>query len=169
MNLQEWAARWNIPAEAFRELVACSIVPPEPDEVVGTKSEAYVQSTVRLAAPGRGIYLWRNQVGAGIVANARDLCHECVQKARRPIRWGLGNDSKKQNDVMKSADLIGIEKKLITPDMVGSYIGKFHSVETKHEDWKYSGTAEENAQLAWATLINSLGGEAKIVKHASSL
>lgn len=169
MTLAEWAERWGIPPQAFAELAACSIVPSEPDELVGNKSEAYVQSAVRLAAPYKGLYLWRNNVGAGSVSNLRELCDDCRRHARRVIRWGLGNDSKKINDVMKSADLIGIEKKLITADMVGSHIGKFHSIETKSENWRYSGTQEENAQLAWSTLINSLGGSAKIVNSASSL
>lgn len=169
MTLTEWAERWGVPHQAFAELIACSIVPSEPDELVGGKSEAYVQSAVRLAAPYKGLYLWRNNVGAGSVANLKELCDDCRRCARRIIRWGLGNDSKKINDVMKSADLIGIEKKLVTADMVGSFIGKFHSIETKAEDWQFSGTQQEVAQLAWSTLINSLGGSAKIVKSASSL
>lgn len=157
MTLEEWARRWNIPAQAFAELAACSIVEPEPDALVGGKSEAYVQSTVRLEAPSRGVYLWRNNVGAGKLASGNF------------VRFGLGNDSKKLNERMKSADLIGCRRTLITPDMVGSFIGKFYSRECKHEDWKYSGSMEENAQLAWATLINSLGGDAKIVKATGSL
>jgi len=169
MTLTEWATRWNIPAEAFRELAACSIVPPEPDAPVGSKTEAYVQSVIRLEAPQRGVYLWRNNSGAGIVANARELCPECAKNARRPIRWGLGNDSKKVNDVMKSGDLIGIRPVIITPDMVGRKLGQFVSRECKPENWKYSGNEHENAQLAWSTLINSLGGDAAIVNRIGSL
>lgn len=167
MTLAEWAERWGIPAQAFAELATCSIVTPA--EVVGIKSEAYVQSTVRLEAPRRGVYLWRNQVGAGIVAHARELCDECRRNARRPIRWGLGNDSSKLNDVIKSGDLIGVRPMLITNEMVGRRIGQFISRECKREDWTYSGTKEETAQLAWSTLINSLGGDAAIVKTVGSL
>jgi hypothetical protein len=169
MTLHEWAARWGISQQAFAELVACSIVDPEPDALVSGKTEAYVQSAIRLEAPQRGVYLWRNNSGAGIVANARDLCPECAKNARRPIRWGLGNDSKKVNEVMKSADLIGVKPVRIAPDMVGSVIGQFVSRECKRADWSYSGTLEENAQLAWSTLINSLGGNAAIVKAVGSL
>lgn len=157
MTLDEWAARWGLPPQAFAELAACSIVEPEADALVGGKSEAYVQSTVRLEAPQRGVYLWRNNVGAGKLASGNF------------VRFGLGNDSKKLNERMKSADLIGCRPVVVTPLMVGSRIGQFVSRECKREDWKYSGSMEENAQLAWATLINSLGGDAKIVKATGSL
>ncbi len=169
MTLQEWAVRWNIPQQAFAELVACSIVPPGPDVVDSGKSEDYVQSKIRLEAPQRGVYLWRNNVGAGVVANNRDLCPECIVRARRPIRWGLANDSKKLNERIKSADLIGIKPTLITAEMVGLTIGKFYSRECKREDWVFKGTQEEVAQVAWSTLINSLGGDARIVKATGSL
>ncbi len=169
MTLEEWAFKWRVSPEAFRELAACSIVEPDADDLVGGKTEAYMQSVIRLEAAGKGIFLWRNNSGAGIVANARDLCPDCAKNARRPIRWGLGNDSKKVNEVMKSGDLIGIDPTLITDDMVGSVIGKFISRECKAEDWKYSGDLRDNAQLAWSTLINSLGGDARIVRAVGSL
>jgi hypothetical protein len=158
MTLEEWARRWNIPAQAFVELAACSIVEPEADAIVKGKSEAYVQSTIRLEAPQRGCYLWRNNNGAGQLV-----------KGRRFIRFGLANDSKPLNERMKSADLIGIRPRLITSEDVGRRIGQFISRECKRADWNYSGTLEENAQLAWATLVNSLGGDAKIVKATGSL
>lgn len=177
MTFQEWAVRWGISQQAFAELIALSIVTPEPDALAGGKkfephisrSEAYVQSAIRLEAPQRGVYLWRNNVGAGANVQLKDLCDECRMKTRRPIRWGLGNDSKALNETIKSADLIGLKPVLITADMVGTIIGKFFSRECKREDWNYSGTMEENAQLAWAALINSLGGDAKIVKATGSL
>lgn len=174
MTLTEWAARWAIPAEALRELAALTIVTPEPDDLSGeNKTEAYVQSVVRLEAPTRGVYLWRNNVGAGALNNLSDLCDTCAQavasRGRRIIRWGLANDSKKLNERVKSADLIGIRPITITPDMVGCRIGQFVSRECKREDWNYRGTPEELAQLAWATLINDNGGDAKIVKATGSL
>lgn len=157
MNLQEWATRWGVSQQAFAELAACSIVEPDADAVVGGKSEAYVQSLIRLEAPQRGVYLWRNNVGAGKLASGNF------------VRFGLGNDSKQLNERLKSGDLIGVRPVLITADMVGSTIGKFVSRECKKSDWRYSGSTEENAQLAWSTLINSLGGDAKIVKSVGSL
>lgn len=159
MNLEQWAARWNVPPEAFAELAACSIVEPDPDAIVGGESEARVQSRVRLEAARCAIptFLWRNNVGAGKLSSGSF------------VRWGLANDSKKLNEVMKSGDLIGVRSVIITPPMVGYRFGQFVSRECKREDWKYSGSLEENAQLAWATLINSLGGDAQIVKATGSL
>lgn len=158
MNLEQWAARWNVPPEAFAELAACSIVDPDPDEL-GDKSEAYVQSRVRLEAARASppCYLWRNNVGAGKMSTGSF------------VRWGLANDSKKLNERMKSGDLIGLRSVIVTPAMVGGRFGQFVSREVKREDWKYSGSREENAQLAWSTLINSLGGDAQIVKACGSL
>jgi hypothetical protein len=159
VTLEEWAARWKIPPAAFAELVACSIVEPDPDALVGDKSEAFVQSRVRLEA-ARAIpacFLWRNNVGASKLSNGSF------------VRWGLANDSRQLNQRLKSGDLIGLRSIIVSDDMVGTRIGQFVSRECKRENWKYSGTREENAQLAWATLIKSLGGDAQIVKAPGSL
>lgn len=159
MNIEQWAVRWRIPPEAFAELMQCSIVDPDPDALVGGKSEAYVQSTIRLEAARASppVYLWRNNVGAGKLSNGSF------------VRWGLANDSRKVNEVIKSGDLIGIRCITITPQMVGCRFGQFISRECKREDWTYRGTAEENAQAAWATLINAMGGDAQIVKATGTL
>ena len=170
MNLAEWAARWGLPTQALAELARCSIVEPDPDQLVGGKTEAYVQSAIRgLEAPAKGVFLWRNNVGAGTIHQEADLCDTCRMKRRRPVRWGLANDSKRVNEVMKSADLIGLRPLIITADMVGQRVGQFVSRECKREDWNYRGTPEEQAQLAWATIINDNGGDAKIVKAVGSL
>lgn len=159
MNLEQWASKWNIPPQALAELAQCSIVEPDPDALVGGKLEAHVQSRVRLEAPYATppCYLWRNNVGAGKLSSGSF------------IRWGLANDSKPLNQRMKSGDLIGGRTFIITPAMAGMRMFQFVSRECKREDWNYRGTEEENAQLAWATLINSLGGDAKIVKSTGSL
>lgn len=159
MNLEQWANRWSLPPEAFAELVLCSIGDADPDEPGGNRSEAYVQSLIRLEAARATppCYLWRNNIGAGKMATGGF------------IRWGLANDSKKLNERIKSGDLIGIRSVIVTPEMVGRRFGQFISRECKREGWKYSGTIQENAQLAWATLINSLGGDAQIVKSTGTL
>lgn len=155
MSLAEWAYRWNVPPQAMHELCDMMIYTPEGE--TRPKSEARVQSEVRLEAPREGVYLFRNNVGAGKLQNGQF------------VRWGLANDSQKLNEHIKSADLIGIRKRLVTPDMVGSHIGQFVSRETKHQEWKFSGTLEEHSQLKWATLINAQGGDAKIVTGVGSL
>lgn len=155
MTLAEWAQRWGVSAAALDELCRSCIYTPETDH--GVKSEARVQSEVRLEAARAGVYLFRNNVGAGKLDSGNF------------VRFGLGNDSAQLNKALKSADLIGIRKRLIVPADVGRYIGQFVSREVKRSDWRYSGTEEEQAQGKWATLINEQGGDARIVTGVGSL
>ena len=78
----------------------------------------------------------------------------------RSIRYGLANDSKKVNKVLKSADLIGITPVLITQGMINTIMGVFTSIEVKRAGWTYTGTEKEQAQLAWMHLITLFGGRA---------
>lgn len=111
-------------------------------------SESAISNEIRLEASQLGIRLWRNNVGA------------TYTPAGQFIRFGLANDSAQLNKAIKSADLIGIRPILITPAHVGLTIGQFISREVKNAGWNYTGTERERAQLAWAELINSLGGNA---------
>ena len=155
LTLEAWAAKWGVPADALVDLAHSVIYHPEADEP-SSASEARVQSEVRLEAPHAGVYLFRNNVGAGKLASGNF------------VRFGLGNDSAKLNEALKSSDLIGIRKRQIVQADVGRYIGQFVSREVKRADWKYSGTLEENAQLRWVTLINKQGGDAKFVTGKGS-
>lgn len=92
--------------------------------------------------------LWRNNVGGTYTEEGSFL------------RYGLANDSKQMNDAIKSHDLIGIRPVLIEQHHVGKIIGQFVSREVKAAGWKYRGTKREEAQLRWAELIASLGGDA---------
>lgn len=111
-------------------------------------SEVRQQSLIRLAAPKHGVWLTRNNVGA------------LMDERGVPVRYGLANESKVQNEQIKSADLIGIRPILIGPQHMGQVIGQFVSVECKHELWKYKGDKHETAQLNWANFITSKGGYA---------
>lgn len=91
------------------------------------------------------VVLWRNNVGV------------LIDKTGRPVRYGLANESKAMNNRYKSADLIGIRRVTITPDMVGSVVGVFMSVEVK----TLTGSVKP-AQQSWADLIASYGGIATI-------
>lgn len=111
-------------------------------------SEAAIQNLVKAEASRCGARLWRNNLGAVTTID------------NRFIRFGLANESSSVNKIIKSADLIGIRPLLITQDYVGKIIGQFLSREIKHSRWLYSATEIERAQLAWANLINNLGGDA---------
>lgn len=155
MNLTEWAARWGLPQQAIDELARLTTHEID-SEQYKEKTEAFSQSQVRLEAPHYGVHLWRNNVGAGKIETGGF------------VRWGLANDSKQLNEHLKSGDLIGGRRRLITNAMVGQTILQFTSRECKRPSWKYTGTPEELAQVAWATHINALGGDAKIVTGPGS-
>lgn len=114
----------------------------------GYGSESGVSALIRAEASEKGCRLWRNNVGATVTQSGSFM------------RFGLANDSAQLNKIIKSADLIGIRPVLITQEHVGRVIGQFLSREVKHPGWKYTATERERAQLAWAELIISLGGDA---------
>lgn len=151
-DLVGWAVKWGIPHAAIVDLrmrmgVEFPAPLPLPDNS-DKKSESYQQSVVRLEAPTYGVWLTRNNVGCLVDANGR------------PVRYGLANESKQQNEVIKSGDLIGIRSVLITQEHVGHVIGQFVSRELKHQGWCYSGDKHEKAQLNWVNFVNSKGGDA---------
>lgn len=117
-------------------------------------SESRVQAIVRLEGPAAGVKLWRNNVGV-----LRD-------ETGRPVRYGLANDTRALNEKLKSGDLIGWRKTLITQDMVGTYVAVFLSREGKPENWTPAPPtdvrrfAREEAQRAWARIVNEAGGDA---------
>lgn len=73
-----------------------------------------------------GAQNWRNNVGS-------------FQDPRSGawVRFGLANESKQENDEIKSSDLIGITPTLITPQMVGYYLGVFTALEIKESGWMF--------------------------------
>ena len=157
MNLNEWAIKWGVPFEAVedlrRQMTATSTEPPP--KFGG--SEAAIQNTVRLEASLKGLRLWRNNVGA------------CMDDNGNFIRYGLANDSKQMNDVIKSSDLIGIRPVVITQSHVGQTIGQFVAREIKPSTWRYSGTKREEAQLAFLELVAGLGGDAQFANGEGTL
>jgi len=148
MIFAAWAARWGIPPAAMADLQTRVLgLDGTPGSPVG-KSEAAVQNAVRLEASRKGGRLWRNNVGAGYSEDGSFM------------RWGLANETARTNAIVKSADLIGLRPVLIEPKHVGLVLGQFVSREIKAAGWKYSGTEREVAQLNWATLVSTLGGDA---------
>ena len=150
--LTNWGIRHGLPADAMQELRTILAAPSNGDPV-GTDappgSEARVSNEIRIEASRHNGRLWRNNVGAGKLAESGSF-----------VRWGLCNDSAALNAVCKSGDLIGILPVLITQEHVGQIIGQFVSREVKRADWRYTGTEREVAQLRWIESINAMGGNA---------
>jgi hypothetical protein len=119
--------------------------------------ESLVKSIIVQEAALKGCILWRNNVGC------------LINKMGKPVRYGLNNTSKKDNNEYKSSDLIGIRKVTITPDMVGKTIGVFVAREVKREGWKYKGSEAEKAQKRYIDLVNEMGGDACFANEVGTI
>lgn len=157
MILYQWAQRHGVPLAAIKELEALYGIIDRPGHVMNDLSEAAVSNNIRMEAGAKGVRLFRNNVGA------------TYDEAGNFIRYGLANESPEVNKVIKSADLIGIRPVQIAPHMVGHTIGQFVSREAKAGTWRYSNTEREQAQLRWAQLITSLGGDACFANGTGTL
>lgn len=162
MILDEWARTWAVPDAALADLKARMLGfeggPPPAPPGVPAASEAAVQARVRLEASRKGLRLWRNNVG--VYSDPESHIY---------VRFGLANDTPALNAKIKSGDLIGIRPRVIQASDVGRLIGQFTSREVKHAGWRYTGTDREVAQLNWANLINSMGGDAAFCTGEGSL
>lgn len=153
MMLDEWAKHWGVSDAALSDLKSrigteTLINVPEIISADPLGSESRQQALVRLEAARVGVRLFRNNVGA--IKDERGV----------PVRYGLANDSKALNEVLKSADLIGWTPTRIEAHHVGTTLAVFTSVEMKHQGWQYRGDAHEKAQLAWLNLVLAGGGRA---------
>lgn len=162
MSLHTWAIRWGVSAAALVDLQhqLGLVTPPfdkQRDGPTEGKSEAFVQSLVRLEASQKGYKLFRNNVGA------------LKDERGRVVRYGLANDSTAMNEVVKSADLIGWRSFVIPPQLVGCKFAQFVSREVKESGWQYTGTEREPAQKAWNDAVNADGGDAAFVTGLGSL
>lgn len=160
MTIDDWATRWNLSVAARNELhqvLASSDHAPPVADTSAAGSEARQQSLIRLDAAQQGVWLSRNNVGA-----FQD------QNTGRWVRYGLANESKQQNQQIKSADLIGFRKRLIVANDVGNVIAQFVSRECKAEGWRYSGNGREVAQARWRDFINANGGDAAFASGPGS-
>jgi len=153
--LTEWAKRWNLPPQALEELATIHNLTP--NTLLTGMSEEAVQVRIRLEASQKGLRLFRNNVG--VLQDARGV----------PLRYGLANESKQQNTILKSSDLIGIRPIVVTQDMVGKTIGQFVAREVKQGSWVYKGNQHEQAQLNFLGLINALGGDAQFANGEGTL
>jgi hypothetical protein len=158
MNLNQWAIKWGVSYAAVEDLRrGMGVDVPEPVRTDDPKTEADVQARVRLEACSKGCRLWRNNLGAVHTDDGRF------------IRYGLANDTKAMNTKIKSSDLIGIRPVEIRVDDIGRVIGQFVAREVKPEDWRYTGTDREQAQLNFLNLVLSMGGDAAFTTGEGSL
>jgi hypothetical protein len=157
MNLNLWAIKHDVSFEALTELRALMTgISTEPAPVPG-ESEAAVQNRIRLEAAKKGMRVWRNNCGAMMDDNGNF------------IRYGLCNDSKQINQLIKSSDLIGIRPVTITQNHVGQVIGQFVAREVKAANWSYTGSKREEAQLRFLELIIAMGGDAQFANREGTL
>lgn len=146
MILRSWAAKWGIPFAAVQDLEQQIGINVREATVSAAESgsESRQQSLIRMEAPRYRMQLFRNNVGG-----------------QGRLRWGLANDSEKQNKLLKSGDLIGWTTVTITAAMVGQDVAIFTSVECKEEDWSFGKDIErEGPQLSWVELVIAGGGRA---------
>jgi len=160
--IHQWAITWGVSPAAVQDLqIRLGLLSMPLNEATpgSGKSEAWTVSTLRLEAsePHKHMRIWRNNVGA-----LKDL-------SGRVVRYGLANDSGAMNDIIKSADLIGIRRVLITPQHVGCILGQFISRECKSPDWSYTSTEHEIAQSNWMNLVNGYGGDASFATGPGTL
>lgn len=123
------------------------------------KPESTVQQEIQVQAKYFNCDLMRNNSGA------------LKDDTGRTVRYGLGNISKSHNDKIKSSDLIGFTKVVITPDMVGKTIAIFTAIECKEENWKDDKKldARETAQQAFINWIKANGGFAGFAQNIDKL
>ena len=142
-RLQAWAIKHHVGEDALRELATlyATDVPAAPGG-----SEQVVQQRLRIVAPQGGHALWRNNNGAHLDSEGR------------MVRYGLGNDSKRLNDVWKSSDLIGGTSVVIRPQHVGRRVAVLTAVECKEPGWKPPKNDRERAQAAFLATVESIGG-----------
>lgn len=123
-------------------------------------SETGNQSRIVRELSDRGFRLFRNN--RGVLLDKRGV----------PVRYGLANTSEAEGRALKSGDLIGWFPRLVTPDMVGTVIAEFTSIEVKPDGWKPPGVGpiEDSrgrltayghyvGQKRWADLVVSEGGQ----------
>lgn len=111
--------------------------------------ESAVQNHIRRDAAYFGDLLYRNNVGVAF------------DETGRAIRYGLCNESAELNKRIKSSDLIGPIRTLVTPQMVGCIVGIFGSIEVKETGWIFQPSdARAVAQKAFHDIILQQGGMA---------
>lgn len=115
-------------------------------------AEAKASFQLRERASEWGLRLFRNN--SGVLKNEVGV----------PVRFGLGNESKKINQELKSGDFVGWTPVLITQEMVGKQVAIFTNVEAKAEGFvhreTYPKNKREHGQSNFNKMIIKAGGVA---------
>ena len=111
------------------------------------REETVTQHVIYEAAK-LGVNLMRNNVGA------------CQDTTGRLIRYGLMNESAKQNAQIKSSDYIGITPVKCFVDGLGVVqLGVFTAIEMKASTWQFSQSDKRAlAQSKFHDMVRSYGG-----------
>lgn len=112
--------------------------------------EGRASQVVALRASAWGSRMFRNNSGV------------LPSQTGRPVRFGLGNESKKINEKMKTSDFIGWSHVVITPAMVGKTLAVFTALEAKPIGFipknEYRDGSREKAQDHFIQLVIEAGG-----------
>ena len=110
------------------------------------KTENTISDSAVLDVESLGGFLLRNNSG--------------VDTSRaRPVRYGLGNDSRELCRIRKSSDRIGCVPVLIGPQHLGMTLGVLLAVEAKREGWAFNPKDDRAvAQLNFINQVNQAGG-----------
>lgn len=103
-------------------------------------TESDLVKKIQLLSTENNNRLLRNSVGLA------------YSKEGTPIRYGL---------VVGSGDLIGWTRRLLTPEMVGSYVAVFTSIECKKPKGRTTTSLE---QLIWNESVINAGGISAIIR-----
>lgn len=147
--LYDWFNRHDVSDAARAEFVQLFGFTPETPVELNGKNEAYVQSTVRLAAPTAAMTLFRNNVGA--LKDERGV----------PLRFGLGNDTAQLNKVFKTGDLVGFQSGWFRDyeTLEPVKVAVFAMAECKKAGWRHCPTNQhEISQLRAINMVNTAGG-----------
>lgn len=107
--------------------------------------ESDIQKAVMLAASEAGFTTWRVNTGSGWAGEARRLADGSILiENPRPLRAGLCKGG---------SDLIGFQRVVITPEMIGQTLARFAGIEVKTPRGRLSG-----AQARFLRFLCEAGG-----------
>lgn len=102
--------------------------------------------------------IWRNNSGA------------YFDEHGRMVRYGLANESAKENKRIKSSDLIGITPVVVQQHHVGRTLGVFTAYECKPEGWSLRPSDQRGlAQERFLAIVKAAGGFGGFVSHPNQL